>query len=508
MSSGDRHSAAEAGGVVLLSAVALALRLTSVSRGLFTDELYSLALAQRSFGHMVELFGYEANGMPYPISLWPLIRVFGTGPALLRAPAVIAGVASVPAMWWAARQLAGRGVALLAAALLALNPMAVFYSQQARAYAYVVLAGCLAFGALGRAVAPPPRRWPWVLYALSAAAVAYCDLLAAPIALPAWWLMVRGRGRETTRRWLLSLLAALACCLPLAVAAVIARSRRNALYWLPKPTRGLIEMALQEFTGGFSGVSAVRWITLAAGAVLVGAAAWSVRASGSAPQRRALAVAAAWGLLPGALLVLVSFVEPVFWPRYAIIALPGLCLLVALAAGVLWPLARGAVLAGACLAAILALAAFADVRQRHALQENWAPAAALLRAERAPGQPTIVDNALVLPSLGYYDPAFRAANGDLIVQEWRDLPLPAGFVGYKDRTGYGSVPNGPPSAATIAALARRGGGTVWMVVADVDPELQADPREGAAVAWARAHCRVQTQQSLGVWVMHASGCSA
>ncbi len=500
-------SRAEAVALLLLTALALAVRLTSVSRGLFTDEIYSLALAQRSFGHMVELFGYEANGTPYAVSLWPLIRIFGTGARLLRAPAVIAGTASVPAMWWAARQFASRGVALLAAVLLTLNPMAVWYSQQARAYSFVVLAACLAFGALARAVAQPDRRRAWIGYVLATAALAYCDLLAAPVVLPAQWLIVRRGGRESTRRWLASLFGVLACCLPLIVAAAISRSRRNPLYWLSKPTRGLIELALQEFTGGFSGVSGVRWATLAAGAVLVAAAFWHLRRSAGAAERQTLAMAACWGVLPGVLLVVASFVQPVFYPRYAIVALPGLCLLVALAAAALWRARRGATLAAACLAVILLAGMVADVRQRGALQENWAPAAAWLRAERAPGQPTIVDNAIVLPSLGYYDPAFRASDGELIVQEWRDQPLPAGFVGYKDRTSYGSVPNGPPSAATFASLARRGDGTVWMIVAEVDPAFQEDPREGAAVAWARAHCHTQSRQSLGVWVLRASGCS-
>src|SRR5450759_3703592 len=45
--------------LLVLTALALLLRVTSLSRSLFTDEAYSLALAQRGFGHMFELFGYE-----------------------------------------------------------------------------------------------------------------------------------------------------------------------------------------------------------------------------------------------------------------------------------------------------------------------------------------------------------------------------------------------------------------------------------------------------------------
>jgi len=516
----------EAWALVALTALALWLRTTSLSRGLFTDELYSVALAQRGFGHMLVLFGYEANGTLYSIVLWPLLRLFGDGEQLVRLPSVIAGAASVPTMWWAARELAGRSgvgaraVAWLAAVLLAVNPMAVWYSQEARAYAFVVLAACVAFGSLARALRRPDARGAWVAYVLAMAAMAYCDLLAAPLALPAQLLLVGSRGRRARGRWLRALCALLVCCLPLLVAAGISRSRRDALYWLPKTDRSLVELAVQEFAAGFAKVNAIGWASLLVGAVLVACAAWRLRradadADGDAdPDRGAarlrLAVAATWGLLPAALLLAVSFVEPVFWPRYAIVSLPGLCLLVALAAERTFARGRSralaGALAGACVAALVALALFADSRQVGEIQEQWAPVAAWLRAERQPGQPTIVDNALVLPSLGYYDPAFRAPDGELVVQEWGDEPLPAGFVGYKDRTGYGSVPDGPPGAARIAALARRGGGTVWMIVAEVDDQLQGDPRDGAAVSWARRHCHVEVRESVGVWALRATRC--
>ncbi len=495
--------------IAALTVLALLLRVTSLSRSLFTDEVYTLALAQRSFAHMIGLFGYETNGMAYPIVLWPLIRIFGTGEVLLRLPAVVAGTASVPALWWASRQLVREGaVALLAAALLAINPMAIWYSQTARPYAFVLLTACLAFGALPRALARADGRRAWAGYVTAMVVLAYCNLLALPIAVPAQALIARRGGRAGLRRWLRSLLAVLVCCVPLLVGAALERGQRNPLYWLPRLSRELVEVGLQEFTGGFSGVSAVRWVTLAAGGALVAAAAWRVSRGGVRGERDAFAIAACWGLLPGGLLLVVSAVEPVFWPRYAIVALPGLCLLGAIAARQLWDGRGDVAFVAGCLVVVVGVGAFADARQVSALQENWPPIAAWLRAERAAGQPTIVNNALVLPSLGYYDPAFRAGDGDLVVQEWHDLALPAGIVGFKDRTGYGSVPTGPPSVATFMSLARRGGGSVWMIVSEIDRDLQSDPKDGAAVAWARSHCRVQTRESVGVWAFHATGCTS
>ncbi len=255
-----------------LTVLAFALRLTSLSRSLFNDETFSYALAQRSFGHMISLAGYEANGMPYSVILWPVTRIFGTSVEVLRAPAVLIGTASIPVMYWAARQFSReRWVALLAATLLAINPMAIWYSQVARSYALVVLGACAAFGALARALATDDertRRHMWWLYVGSMALTGYSDLLAPVVVLPAHALMVwsveRERRPALARAWVGSLAATLVVCIPLLVAAAIERGRRDPLYWLPKLGRGLVEAGVQEFGGGFSGVKAVGWLTLLA----------------------------------------------------------------------------------------------------------------------------------------------------------------------------------------------------------------------------------------------------
>ncbi len=496
--------------LAFLTALALALRVTSLSRSLFNDETVSLALSQRSFGHMISLAGYEANGMPYPILLWPLTRIFGTGVTVVRLPAVLAGTASVPLLYWAARGLArGRGVALLAAALLAINPMAIWYSQVARSYAFVVLAACLAFGALARALERPERRAMWWLYAGSMALMAYSDLLAPALALPAQALMVWAasrsmeRPRALVRRWAGMLAAVLVLCIPLIVAALIEHSRRDPLYWLPKLDRALLESAVQEFAGGFSGVTAVRWLTLLAGLVLVSGATIGLRRR-SAGERHAVGIAAAWGLLPPAVLLVVSAGIPVFWPRYAIVALPGVCLLLALAAGQLLGRHAWSWVAAACVGLLLCLGAYADARQVDAVQQDWQPLTGWLRASRLPGQPVVVDNVLMLPSLGYYDPALRAPDGELVVTEWRDTPLPTGIYAFKDPNGYGGAPDGPPTTQLVQRLARAGGGTVWFVFGELSGTYLGP--QFPAVQWAAAHCVLARRRSTGIEVLRASGC--
>ncbi len=223
-----------------------------------------------------------------------------------------------------------------------------------------------------------------------------------------------------------------------------------------------------------------------------------------AAERRALAAAAAWGVLPPAMLLLVSAVEPLFWPRYAIVALPGLCLLLALSAAALADSRRLPVLAAASVGALLCLGLYADAKQIDAVQQEWTPIANRLKAERRPGQPLIAQSLLTLPSLGYYDPALRASDGELVVDEWKDTKLPPAVLGFKDPSAHGGdVPDGPPPVALVRRLAMAHG-TVWLLFAETGERVSED----AAVRWASAHCHVATLERTRIELVRISGCAA
>ena len=77
------------------------------------------------------------------VLIWVWSRIFGAGVVALRFPSALAGVATVPVAWEIGRELAGRArgsrrVAIVCAALVAVNPLFVWYSQEARAYGLYV----------------------------------------------------------------------------------------------------------------------------------------------------------------------------------------------------------------------------------------------------------------------------------------------------------------------------------------------------------------------------------
>jgi mannosyltransferase len=76
---------------------------------------------------------------------WVISRALGTGAIALRLLSAFAGVATVPVAWAIGRELSPRRVTAIAvAALVAVNPLFVWYSQEARAYGLFVLMAALA----------------------------------------------------------------------------------------------------------------------------------------------------------------------------------------------------------------------------------------------------------------------------------------------------------------------------------------------------------------------------
>ena len=88
--------------------------------------------------------------------------MLGTGEVALRLPSALAGIATVPVAWAIGRELAGRRAAAIAcAALVAVNPLFVWYSQEARAYGLFVFTAALAMLCFLRAEREPTRGRGW-----------------------------------------------------------------------------------------------------------------------------------------------------------------------------------------------------------------------------------------------------------------------------------------------------------------------------------------------------------
>jgi hypothetical protein len=151
----------------------------------------------RSLGDALSLVKSDAEISPplYFVLAWFSTHL-GSGADLIRLPALIAGLASIPLAFLLARRMFGYSAGLAAAALMALNPFMVFYSTDGRAYT-VVIALLLASTLVMLIAAERGNAGWWAAYAVLVALAMYTHYTAAFIlgAQLVWLLWARPEVR-------------------------------------------------------------------------------------------------------------------------------------------------------------------------------------------------------------------------------------------------------------------------------------------------------------------------
>jgi uncharacterized membrane protein len=183
-------------GLTLLAAV---LRFATLGvQSYHHDEIVTASRILRDgFGHAMDAVGFSESAPPLYYALaWAWTQVTGTGEFGLRSISALAGVATVPVVYLAALELRGRRAGLMAAALVAVNPMLLWYSQEARAYSLFALLCAVSLLFCVRALRRGRRR-DYTLWGIaSGLALATHYFAVFPIAAEAVWLL-RRRSRAS-----------------------------------------------------------------------------------------------------------------------------------------------------------------------------------------------------------------------------------------------------------------------------------------------------------------------
>nr|WP_238341845.1 glycosyltransferase family 39 protein [Actinopolymorpha rutila] len=254
---------------------------------------------------------------------------FGDGEAWLRLPSVVAMAAAVGLLADLGRRWWGSGAGIAAGLLLAVSPMASRYAQEARPYAFAVLAAAAAAWCLWRAAESgsrigvrSERRW-WIGYAIAVAALGVVHVVALAV-LTAHPLLLRaasGRsGRSGRSPWRAYFLATGAGLVLPALVALAAFGQRATVSWIP-PT------SWSALLDGFVAPAGSGAYLLLLGALAVAGVLRAVRGTPRADRGRLLAASACWLVVPPLALAVLGLLTPVFLPRYLLGCAPALALL-------------------------------------------------------------------------------------------------------------------------------------------------------------------------------------
>jgi hypothetical protein len=206
--------------VGLLVVLGAALRFYGLGhQGFWYDEANTVFLMRHSFGQMLGLVPLNESTPPlYYCLAWLWTRLFGTGEAGLRSLSALFGVLVIPVAYGLGSTAVSRRVGLVLAALVTFNPLLIWYSQEGRAYALLVLLTALSLLALLRALrTSAPRAFAaWALASVLAMTTHYYAVLV--IAPQAIWLLVEHRRRRAVQIAVAVVTACGLALIPLALA--------------------------------------------------------------------------------------------------------------------------------------------------------------------------------------------------------------------------------------------------------------------------------------------------
>ncbi|WP_324759314.1 glycosyltransferase [Haloarcula sp. GH36] len=322
------------GALALVVGVAVALRVFVLGGwSLWTDELYSVAI--RGDLPVTQLLVHPTDPHPplYYLLLHGWMELFGEGRTAVRSLSVLGGVLTVVAVYLLGTELFEDRTGLLAAVMVAVSPFFIHHSRVARMYA--VFTFLTAFSWYWYTRLRDGTTTSAVGYVLTTALLAYTHVygLFVVLAQHVYTTLSETDGGIARQRWIRVSAALGALVLPwigllvVRVVGILFGTGGANIEWIPEPSASLPTRTALSFVGfpDYYPITAGNvWLYLLASALLFvfvfQATVSTVRISPDGlelSEPASLGQAAALLFVPTLVPLAISFVVPIYVPRYA-----------------------------------------------------------------------------------------------------------------------------------------------------------------------------------------------
>lgn len=196
--------------LLLILILGFILRVISLDQSLWLDEAINV-LATRNFsflGMVTEYAKADFHPPGYFIILWIWTKLFGIGEVWVRIPSVIFGLLTIYIVYLIGKKLHSKTLGLLSALLLAINPLHIYYSQEARMYALATLAVSINFFLLIKLI--KKEKLSIIFLIFSNLLVLASDYVAYFIFPSQAFFLLFFKQKEFIKKWLLALSVATA----------------------------------------------------------------------------------------------------------------------------------------------------------------------------------------------------------------------------------------------------------------------------------------------------------
>jgi mannosyltransferase len=319
------RAASRRGAPALPVLIALAVTLWRIGVPSFwRDEAATLSATHRSLPDLFRLLAnQDAVHGAYYLLMWGVVRLGGSGALAVRLPSAVAMAAAAGLVTMLGRRLVSARAGIAAGLVFAAMPPVSWFGQDARPFATETALACAASYLFVRVLDTSGRRRWLGGYGLALVLVGLANVFGL-LLIAAHGLALaaarKDRDRRLVRGWLITVAAAGAAMLPF---AVLDWTQRRQIQWLqaagpPSP------VSVERLLGS---------IPLAPVLLLITACAIAVSAlRGRAGLRadwplRLPALCLPWLLVPPAILLAVSQLQPVYTFRYIVFCVPATALL-------------------------------------------------------------------------------------------------------------------------------------------------------------------------------------
>ena len=476
-----------------LIGLAFALRMIGLdSQSLWRDEIDAIRFATLSLGDLFQIFVAPGqNGPLYYLVLRPWLAVAGQSEFSLRFFSAAFGTLAVPLVHRLGRRLFPSLplLALLAALLTATSPYLVWYGQEGKMYALVVVLVLLSMDCY--LVSLERGGWHrWLLYVVVTSAAFYTHLIAAfmiPLQMIIFFLVPGGTRKARWRPWLLSMAALTLPYLPLLrwQLPMLLGSASTGYQFVALPA--MLFSLLSNYSLGVLQRPTVWTLALFVAPVMAAGLLWKDRNA----RLNALGVLGVWLLVPVLGFFLITLLRPMYTARYLIFVLPAFLLLLAAGLVAIWRHSR--LVAGLWLAVLLVANAWGIwLQARTPVKADFRAATDYLAKRMAPGDLILFEIPYGRYSFEYYyqrRPQFAGPSPDLQPGVGRFhvyLPFVAAVRGQPYRWAEGLYTNGgmhPDEASRLMDRLTAGSPVVWLVAT----EVPLWDERGLVQAWLEEH---------------------
>lgn len=393
--------------------LAASLRFCGLEKpSLWYDEAFSFVMSTHSVLDILRISSTDVHPPLYYLLLKGWIALFGSGLLSLRSMSAVASVVAVGLGMWLTRLIANRRAAFIAGIFLAMLPIAVLYSREARMYALLSVWMTGATIALVYWVRTPQCHGSLVAYVVLIAAGLYTHYFAL-LGVAAHWIYLLMSGCVTAqgghpqilrRSWLTANIAAAGLFLPWLPTLVRQLSNTASLGWISPVAWSSIPSVFLRYLMPYTGTQGFACLGITLGVLVVSG---YCIARDRHPQRFAtLVVVYLWA--PLLLVFVASLAMPLLIERYLAFSALALPILAAISVDDVmhrhrsWGGAMFFIVLGVAVIGLRDISVGDSAPANRGLPGEIGALATVMNSDYQDGDQVIVLNELLFPSMIYY----------------------------------------------------------------------------------------------------------